>query len=188
MPRDSLIAVVAGLICALFYLLVKMGSPGAIILAYLSQLPLFAVGLSLGLAPSIIACLVAGAVIAASANFGAAGMFLVFTGGPVLVLVRQGMQSRPGSRAGTLDWYPPGLLLASLTGYGLVMLVAATLLMAGTEGGLLGAARSYLDAALSSIPANATDPRLDNMISAFINAEFLECFPSAKCDNNITSS
>ena len=76
MSRDNLIALGAGLLSALFYLSVKMGSPGAIILAYLSQLPLFVIGLSLGLTPTAIACLVAAAAIAVSANFAAAGLFL----------------------------------------------------------------------------------------------------------------
>ena len=100
MSRDYLIALGAGLLSALFYLSVKMGSPGAIILAYMSQLPLFVIGLSLGLIPTAIACLVAAAAIAVSANFSAAGLFLAVTAGPVLLLVRQLLQSRPGSRAG----------------------------------------------------------------------------------------
>jgi hypothetical protein len=166
--RDYLIALGAGLLSALFYLSVKMGSPGAIILAYMSQLPLFVIGLSLGLIPTAIACLVAAAAIAVSANFSAAGLFLAVTAGPVLLLVRQLLQSRPGSRAGVVEWYPPGRLLGALTGYGLVMLVAASLILAGSEGGLLGVARTYIDTALGTMPANGADPRLEALIGSFV--------------------
>ena len=72
MSRDRLIAVGGGLLCALLYLSVMSGSTGAIFFTYLSQLPLFLVGLSLGFLPAAIACIVAAGTIAVGANFAAA--------------------------------------------------------------------------------------------------------------------
>ena len=55
MSRVHLIAIGGGILSALFYLSVKLGTPGAIILAYLAQLPLFLVGLAMGVVPAAVA-------------------------------------------------------------------------------------------------------------------------------------
>ncbi len=173
MSRDRLIAVGGGLLCALLYLSVMSRSTGAIFFTYLSQLPLFLVGLSLGLTPATIACIVAaGAIavgaIAVGANFAAVGLFCVLSAAPVLILVRQGLVSRPGTQAGTVEWYPPGLLLSWLTGYGLVLFAITLVAFLGSEGGIDGAARAYIEATLGNISAAGADPRFDHMIQSII--------------------
>ena len=168
MTRDHLIAVGGGLLCALLYLSVMSGSAGALFFTYLSQLPLFLIGFSLGLIPVIIACIVAAGVIAVGANFAAAGLFCVLSAAPVLILVRQGLVSRTGAHAGVLDWYPPGLLLSWLTGYGLVLFAITLVAFVGSEGGVEGAARAYVEATLGNISAAQADPRFDLVIQSFI--------------------
>lgn len=168
MSRDHLIAVGGGLVCALLYLSVMSGSTGAILFTYLSQLPLFLVGLSLGLTPAAIACIVAAGAIAVGANFAAAGLFCVLSAAPVLILVRQGLVSRPRAHGGQVEWYPPGLLLSWLTGYGLVLFAITLLALLGSEGGIEGAARGYIEATLGNISAAAADPRFDRVIQSFI--------------------
>ena len=48
MSRQLILAVGAGALTALFYVAVGLGSFGSLILAYLAQLPLFAIGLGAG--------------------------------------------------------------------------------------------------------------------------------------------
>jgi uncharacterized protein YybS (DUF2232 family) len=168
MTRDRLIAVGGGLLCALLYLSVMTGSTGAIFFTYLSQLPLFLVGLSLGWTSAAIACIVAAGAIAVGANFAAAGLFCALSAAPVLILVHQGLQSRPGAHGGTVEWYPPGRLLGWLTGYGLVLFGITLVAFLGSEGGVEGAARAYVEATLGNIAAGAADPRFDRIIQSFI--------------------
>lgn len=168
MTRDRLIAVGGGLLCALLYLSVISGSTGAIFFTYLSQLPLFLIGLSLGLTPATIACIVAAGAIAVGANYAAAGLFCVLSAAPVLILVRQGLRSRPGAQGGTVEWYPPGRLLGCLTGYGLVLFGITLVAFLGSEDGVEGAARTYIDATLGTIAAGVADPRFDRIIQSFI--------------------
>lgn len=173
MSRDILIALGAGLLSALFYLSVKTGSPGAFIFAYLSQLPLFAVGLSRGTVAGFVACAVATAVLLVGANLTAAGLFLLLTVGPVALIVRLGLLSRPGPTQGQMEWYPPGMILGWLTVYGLVMLVGTAIFFASTPGGIEAASRSYLETALAVL-ADPSDTHLADTISALARL-----FPSA---------
>ncbi len=168
MIRDRLIAVGGGLLCALLYLSVMTGSAGAIFFTYLSQLPLFLVGLSLGWTPATIACIVAAGAIAVGANFAAAGLFCVLSAAPVLILVHQGLQSRPGAHGGAVEWYPPGRLLGWLTGYGLVLFGVTLVAFLGSEGGIEGAASAYVEATLGNIAANSADLQFDRIIQSFI--------------------
>ncbi len=168
MSRDRLIALGGGLFCALLYLSVLTGSASAVLLTYVSQLPLLLVGFSLGLSPAVIACVVAAGTVAVGANFASAGMFGVLSAAPVLILVRQGLQSRPGAGAGTAVWYPPGLLLGWLTGYGLLLFAVAMVVFIGSSGGIEGMARTYVEATLGNISSTAPDPRFVQMLDTFI--------------------
>lgn len=167
MSRDHLIALGGGLVCALLYLSVMVGSNGDVLKFYLwphSLLPpflLFLVGLSLGLVPVLIASATAAAGIAAGADFAAAGLFIVLNAIPVLILVRQGLLSRPGAQAGKAEWYPPGLLLGWLTGYGFVIYGFFILAFLGTEAGPQGVVQRFAETTFGPVWAGVTDPRLD---------------------------
>ena len=52
---------------------------------------------------------------------------------PVVLLVRQALLARTGP-AGVLEWYPPGLLTAWLTGLGVAALGAAIVYLGGPSG------------------------------------------------------
>jgi hypothetical protein len=123
-----------GALGAALYLAVLTGSPGAAILAYLAQLPLFAAGLWLGVGAAMTAGLTASAILLATSDILAAALFAGLYAAPVILLVRQALLARSGS-AGALQWYPPGLLTGWLAGLGLAALAAA-LLWFGGPGGL----------------------------------------------------
>lgn len=174
MSRVHLIALGGGVLSALFYLSVKLGSPGAIVLAYLAQFPLFLVGLWLGVVPAAIASGVAAVSVGAGANLNASGLYLLLAAGPVLIIVRQGLLSRPGATAGQVVWYPPGHLAACLAAYGLVILGGASLFLVGAPGGLEGAARAYLNATLYGMAGPEVNLQLDAMIDSLVRL-----FPAA---------
>ncbi len=168
MSKERLIAVGGGLLCALLYLSVVTGSATAILFTYLSQLPLFLVGLSLGLVPAVIACVVAAGIIAVGANFAAAGLFTVLSAVPLLIVVRQGLLSRPDPNTGSEEWYPPGMLLGWLTGYGLAIFAVGAIFFSLSQGGLEGAARAYMEATLGNLSGGTADPRFERTIELFV--------------------
>jgi len=114
MSKNLVLAIGGGVVSAFFALTVLVVSP----------ILMFLVALALGIRQG----LVAGAAALATAFLigGVPGM--LFCGLvvvlPTLVLARQALLARPGTD-GALEWYPPGLLAAALTGLG-AMLVAAT--------------------------------------------------------------
>jgi Predicted membrane protein (DUF2232) len=122
-----------GALGAVLYLTVLTGSPGALILVYLAQLPLFAAGLWLGVGSAAAAAIAASGVLLAVGGLMAAALFAALYAVPVVLLVRQAWLAR-GGPDGALEWYPPGLLAAWLTGLGLVALAAAVLFLGGPSG------------------------------------------------------
>jgi hypothetical protein len=59
-------------------------------------------------------------------------MFAALNAVPVTLLVRQALLARTGAD-GSIEWYPPGLLAAWLTGLGLTMIVVTPLLFGGPD-------------------------------------------------------
>ncbi len=119
-----------GAVGAALYLAVLTGSPGALILAYLAQLPLFAAGLWLGAGSALAAGVAASVALLAAGGLLAAMLFAGLYAVPVVVLVRQALLARSGPD-GALQWYPPGMLAAWLTGFGLLALAGAVLFLGG---------------------------------------------------------
>ncbi len=143
MSRQFLLAVGAGALAALFYVAVGLGSFGSLILAYLAQLPLFAIGLGAGFHLALLASGVGTVLIAAALPLSAAGLFLLTAALPVLVLTNRALLSRTGPD-GRVEWYPPGHLIAILNGLALAALVGAALVFWGHDGGMVGAGRELL--------------------------------------------
>jgi hypothetical protein len=125
--------VLLGVLGAALYLAVLSGSPGALILAYLAQLPLFAAGLWLGVGAAAIAGVTACVALLAAGGLLAAALFAGLYAVPVILLVRQALLARRGPDGG-YEWYSPGLLTAWLTGLGLVALAGAVLFLGGPNG------------------------------------------------------
>src|SRR5665213_2147716 len=113
-----LAAVSAAVLCGVgggaLYLAVLLGSPGALILVYLTQLPLFAAGLWLGVGAAVIAGTTATLMLLAASDVLAAAVFAGLNAVPVALLVRQALLARRAPDE-TVAWYPPGLLTGWLT-------------------------------------------------------------------------
>lgn len=123
---------VLGIAAGLMYVGVMLGTPGALILVYLTQLPLFAAGLWLGVGAAVTAGVTGSLVLLAVSDLLGAALFAALNAVPVALLVRQALLARRRPD-GTHVWYPPGLLTAWLTGYALAGIGAAMLLLGGPE-------------------------------------------------------
>ena len=151
----------SGAAAAALYLVVLTGSPGAMILAYLSQLPLFAAGLWLGTPAAVAAGLTAIAVLFAAGGTTAAALYAGLYAVPIMLLVRQALLARR-TADGALEWYPPGLLAVWLTALGLLVLAGAVLFFGGPAG-LQALMRESLAPALGRLidEPKASEPLVD---------------------------
>ena len=127
------VALACGAGGAILYLAVVLGTPGALILVYLTQLPLFLAGLWLGSGAASLAGAAALLVLLATSDLLDAAVFTLLNTAPVVVLVRQALLARRRDD-GTLAWYPPGLLTAWLTALALAGMAVAVLLFGGPQG------------------------------------------------------
>jgi len=142
-----------------------LGGPTLIMLQYLSQLPLFAVGLGLGLGPAIIAGVVASAI--PLAVDGPRGLIFVFAHAiPVVVLVRQALLNRPGA-SGVAEWYPPGPMVVFLSAYAAGAVVLASLLLSGHDGGMSGAVVELFEQTLEVLNGETLDPISRETVAAY---------------------
>ncbi len=161
------ISVVCGALAAGPYLLVLTGSAGSMVLVYLAQLPLFAAGLWLGTGASASAGLVGALILVAAGSVPAAALFAALNVVPVVLLVRQSLLARAGS-GNAVEWYPPGLMTAWLTGLGLVAAAVTFVFLGGpqeTQAALREVLAPAVDRHLGEIP-----PELDDLLAfvAFI--------------------
>jgi Predicted membrane protein (DUF2232) len=126
-------ALPCGAAAAALYLSLMTGSAGAAILVSLAQFPLFLAGLWLGTSAAALAGCTAVAIVLASARDAAAtGLFAGLYAIPVILLVREALQARPGADGG-VEWYPAGALTGWLTGLGLGGIAMALLWLGGPE-------------------------------------------------------
>ena len=121
MGKDLVLLTVGGLAAGLLFGSITTGSLGTALLAYFAAAPLFLVGLSLGWLPAAASGLIGAVTVAGMLGFFTAGYFLLVVGVPVAVLSRQALLNRSDGQ-GSVEWYPPGHLVAALTA-----LVAAAL-------------------------------------------------------------
>src|SRR5690242_21736264 len=101
------IAVACGIAGGMLYLAVMLGTPGGLVLVYMTQLPLFIAGLWLGTGAAALAGLTGVLVLLAASDLLGAAIFAAVNAVPVLLLVRQALLARAGSDGAVL-WYPPG--------------------------------------------------------------------------------
>ena len=150
---SRLAAVLAAIACGVasggLYLAVVLGSPGGLILVYLTQLPLFAAGLWLGTGAAAIASLTATLMLFAASDLLAAAVFAGLNGVPVTLLVRQALLARRQPDE-TVVWYPPGMLAAWLTGFALAGIGIAVIAFGGPSG-LHAALRDVIQEALDRL-------------------------------------
>ncbi len=158
MPTAFMAALGGGAVSALLYVSVMFAGVGALILGYLAPLPLLLVGLWFGFAAAAMAGAV-GAVLVATALGGFMGpLGYVLTGAvPAALVARQALLARQ-TETGNVEWYPPGLLLLGLTGFGIAAFFVAVVLALGEPGGLEGMVRRTLQGMAQRFTASGSEP------------------------------
>lgn len=146
-------ALAAGLLSALLFLSLAKGIALGAVLSYAAPLPLLMAGLALGMGALVVAGLVATIAVAAVAGGISALPFAVAALLPALVTTNRALLRRDAAD-GTVEWYPPGLVLAWLTAAGLALLLCGTVLLAGSPDGIEGSVGKVLRAALDLMAAD----------------------------------
>jgi hypothetical protein len=141
MSRDIAIAIACGLVAALLYLSLVSGWSGGLALHPLAQLPLFLVGLSLGVKAMAVAGATGSLASLAAGNMVGLG-FCVVVAAPALVLVTNALRWRSDA-AGTVWWYPPGPLVMWAVAMPALALGVVFLVLAGGNG-IEESVRSFL--------------------------------------------
>lgn len=159
MSRYLLAAIGGGLASALVYALTGMGSFGGILLAYFAPLPLYLIGLSLGLTASAVASAVAAVAMLVLGGFLSAAIFVVVNALPALIVIRQALQSRPDAQ-GQTAWYPAGMLVISLSITGAVLYSVVALWLGAQPAGMEGSVQALVEQLTERIiPMESADSR-----------------------------
>jgi hypothetical protein len=143
------VALACGIAGACLYLAVMLGTPGGLVLVYMTQLPLFLAGLWLGAGAAALAGLAGALVLLVASDLLGAAVFAAVNAVPVALLVRQALLARRADD-GTVVWYPPGLLTGWLTALALAG-IAAALLLSGGPAGLQSALRGVVGEVLDRL-------------------------------------
>jgi hypothetical protein len=140
MPKETLIAIGAGVLSAFAATAFLSRAPGALMLVYFADLPLFMAGFGLGPQAMVISSAVGFMATGLIGGGIAAGIFGMTQALPAWLVVRQYLLQRPlgGPRAadaadtggGAVEWFPVGDILCWLT------MLAAAALVAGTVASL----------------------------------------------------
>ncbi len=170
MSKDMMIALGGGALSGLISLAFVAGFPGAMLAVYLTPLPLFMIGLSLGLNSQTVAG-VSGVVTAAAIGGPlSALLFALIYALPVWLVVRLALirwQVSDGNGVITEEWTPAGTILAMLAIFAAALFALAYFLALGQEGGLQGMIQSILERVFSYLMPGLQDSGRENMLGAW---------------------
>lgn len=150
MPTFALAAAFAGTASAAFYASLLSGSLGALILAYLAQLPLFVVGLWFGFGTAAMAAVAAAIALAAAGGIVFALVYTVANAAPAVAMTYLAQLNRPAADGNT-EWYPPGHLVGWVVGSAMSAFLLMTLVFTGEAGGAEGIIRNFVETALRQL-------------------------------------
>ncbi|MEO1250314.1 MAG: hypothetical protein AAFW76_10830, partial [Pseudomonadota bacterium] len=104
--------------------------------------------------------------------------FVLTTGVPCCLIVRQALLSRSGAD-GNLEWYPPGHLLLWLAGYALVMMVGFGVIAGAFFGDIFQDMSTMLDELAEAERGTAMGPYFELLASPPVKDTFLKMLPGA---------
>jgi len=165
--KEFALALAGGLVSGGLFVALATGSLGAMIFAYLSQVPLFLVGLSLGHSALLVAGAAALLVVGITGGIVAAALLAAGAVVPIYILVRQALLSRSGDEG--VEWYPAELLVSWLIGMAAVGVTVSGLLLAGHPEGAESGVREMLSQALQLMAADQAlaDATIEEFAAAF---------------------
>jgi hypothetical protein len=157
MQRQVMIAAGGGLASALLSLGLLAGGGGFALLAYFAPLPLFFVGLMVGLRASLIAGTFALVVLFLLGGILSAGLYTLSIMAPAWIVIYHALSHRAFAN-GTTGFFTPGDILARLSALGAAFVALVTLAQMGNDGGVEASIRAFLTGALGPlIPTEQTD-------------------------------
>jgi hypothetical protein len=151
MLQFYLIAVAAGLLSGLLQSSIMLPGAGAMILAYIAPLPLFLVGLGMGLQGAMVAVLVVGVLSIPVAGPAYAAIQVLIYGVPIIVLCRQTLLSRSDGK-GVQHWYPAGHLLIWLSGLAMAGLLLTVGVLSLFGDGLIAHVNGVMEPFAAQLP------------------------------------
>lgn len=172
MPKETLIAIGAGVLSAFSALAFLGHLPGAFAYVYLAPLPLFLVGFSLGPKKAAFSG-AAGFMTAGMVGGGfSAGIYGLTQALPVWLVVRQLLLQRPSiDQSGEAiepvktDWYPPGEMLCWLAMLAASILAFFAWYSANGEQGLSAQVTENLGSILKGLSPDLPSESRDNMVA-----------------------
>ncbi len=137
--------IAAGAASAALYAMLLTGSLGlsmplgfgALVVPYFAQVPLFAIGLWLGLGGAALAAAIAVVVLLALGGIVFALVFLAVNAAPVVFMTHQALLNRADGRGG-VEWYPAGALLTWIIAMASIGFAALAVYFIDEPGGLKG--------------------------------------------------
>lgn len=134
MPSFALAAAGAGVSSAVLHATLLTGSLGALVFAYLAQLPLFLIGLWVGVAGASLAIVVAVAALTLAGGFTFAAAYFLINALPAGLMTWLAQLNRPAPGGG-VEWLPAGALVTALVGLGVAAFLSFFALLIGQPGG-----------------------------------------------------
>ena len=157
MSRDMLTTVGAGALSGFASLAFLSGIPGAILVVYFAPLPLLLIGLDLGIAATLVACLSGIIITALAGNAYFSGAFAIIHAIPAFIIVRQAMKKDVTNNPDAEEWYPIGSILCMLSVFIASLLVIAFIWSLGEVDGLKWYVQSYLNQVFNYLMPLADD-------------------------------
>jgi hypothetical protein len=156
MPSLALAAAGVGVLSAVFHATLLTGSLGALIFAYLAQLPLFLVGLWMGASAAALAGAVAVAALALAGGFTFAAVYFLINALPAGLMTFLAQLNRR-TPEGAIEWFPAGALVTVLVGLGAAAFLAFYALFLGEPGGAEGVLGRMIAGGFSAFIAGDVD-------------------------------
>ncbi len=132
MGQTVVFAIGGGILAGMLFLSAAFGSPGALITTYLTPLPLFMVGLSLGATACALAGIVASLAVVVVLGSTEMAIFAAGVAIPMGLLIHRAVTMHADD-SGVPQWAPPGSLLMWVIGYAAAGIIAAAV-VAGARG------------------------------------------------------
>ena len=157
MPSLALAAAGAGVLSAVFHATLLTGSFGALIFAYLAQLPLFLIGLWVGAAGVAFAGVVAVVTLALAGGFMFAAAYFLINALPAGLMTVLAQLNRRTPEGG-IEWLSAGALVTALVGLGAVAFLGFYALLLGEPGGAEGVLGRVIADGFSAFIGTDVDP------------------------------
>jgi hypothetical protein len=166
MSREMIAGLSAGAASGLLFALGVVGGGGAVLLIYVTMLPLLLAGLGYGVRGAAVAAFVGSVVVyLMTGGLLSAVIFVALAGLPAIQVAQFTLVSFDGDN-GRVVWYPWGRLLVWLTGLGMILLLTGLLVVPHSPGGLEEAIRVFINRMVELLAGKLPDADRNSFAAA----------------------